>query len=101
VYTRFGVAVSSRLPPNKLAMSSGTEQEQTGLYEPLLPPFRELSATSRGPAALVVATTFFIITTITVVIKVYTMYATTRKLGWNDGMMVAALVSAVLFFVWH
>jgi hypothetical protein len=82
-------------------MSSSAEQEQTGLYEPLLPPFQELSATRRGPAALVVATTFFIITTITVVIKVYTMYATTRKLGWNDGMMIASLVSTAFTLQSH
>lgn len=71
-------------------MASSTEH--SGLYEPLLPPYQELSGTRRGPAAFVVATTFLILSTITVIIKVYTMYATTRKLGWNDGMMVTALV---------
>ena len=79
-------------------MASGSE-DQTGLYEPLFPPLQELSDTRRGPAALVVATTFTIITTITVAIKVYTMYATTRKLAWNDGMMLLALVSISTSFL--
>jgi len=65
---------------------------QIGLYESLSPPFQQITDTNRGPIAFVVATTFMIITALTVMIKVYTMYATARKLSWGDGMMMLALV---------
>jgi len=65
---------------------------QSGLYESLIPPYQQITDTNRGPIALVAATTFMIVTTLTVTVKVYTMYATTRKLSWGDGMMMLALV---------
>lgn len=71
---------------------AGAGTDQSGLYEALIPPFQQITDTNRGPIALVVATTFMIITTLTVTVKVYTMYATTRKLSIGDGMMLLALV---------
>lgn len=71
---------------------SKSGDEPHGIYEPLQPPYQILSDTNRGPVALVTATTLIIITSLTVSIKVYTMFATTRKLGFNDLSMIGSMV---------
>jgi type IV secretory pathway VirB2 component (pilin) len=70
--------------------------EPSGLYEPLEPPYQNLTATNRGPIAFTAATTLIAITGLTTAIKLWTMYATTRRLGLNDGCMILALVRHIL-----
>lgn len=71
---------------------SASGDEPSGIYEPLLPPYQLLTDANRGPLALVTATTLLIITTLTVSIKVWTIFATTRKLGFNDITMISSIV---------
>lgn len=70
--------------------------EPHGIYEPLLSPFQILSDDNRGPVAFTTATTLIVITSLTVCIKLWTVWATTRKLALNDGIMIFALVSRAL-----
>jgi type IV secretory pathway VirB2 component (pilin) len=71
--------------------TSGSEPH--GLYEPLELPFQDLTDTNRGPIAFTTASTLIIITSLTVLVKLWTVWATTRKLALNDGIMILALVS--------
>lgn len=70
-----------------------SDDSNTGIFEPLLPPLQDITKTNRGPIALATAVTLIIITTLTVVVKLWTRYATTRNFGGNDYMMMAATVS--------
>lgn len=70
-----------------------SDDSNTGIFEPLLPPLQDITKTNRGPIALATAVTLIIITTLTVVVKLWTRFATTRDFGGNDYMMMAATVS--------
>lgn len=77
-------------------MSTGglvSGDEPTGIYEPLKAPFQHLTATNRGPIAFVTAVALIVITSLTVLVKMYTTYTAARKLAWNDVTMLAAAVS--------
>ena len=63
-----------------------------GLHEPLLPPFHLLTPKNRGPLVLVTGVILVVITTLTVAVKLWTRYATTRSLALNDATIIAAAV---------
>ncbi|OCT54487.1 hypothetical protein CLCR_00856 [Cladophialophora carrionii] len=65
-----------------------------GIYEPLLPPLQDITATNRGPVALATAVTLLIISTLTVVVKLWTRFATTGNFGLNDAAIVVSIVFA-------
>ncbi|EXJ65321.1 hypothetical protein A1O7_01662 [Cladophialophora yegresii CBS 114405] len=65
-----------------------------GIYEPLLPPLQDITATNRGPIALATAVTLLIVSTLTVVVKLWTRFATTRSFGLNDAAIIVAMVFA-------
>lgn len=69
----------------------------TGIYEPLKPPFQALNDTNQGPLAMVVSIPLIIIASIVVLVKLWTVYGTTRRLGINDATAIAAMVSIYLF----
>ncbi|KAJ9606421.1 hypothetical protein H2200_009382 [Cladophialophora chaetospira] len=73
---------------------SGSDSSGSGIYEPLRPPLQDITATNRGPIALATAVTLLIISTLTVSVKLWTRFATTRKLGANDVAIVAAMAFA-------
>lgn len=62
------------------------------LYEPLKPPFENLTADNRGPIVLATAATIIVITGLTVGVKLWTRLATVRSMGPNDIAIVAAMV---------
>jgi hypothetical protein len=66
-----------------------------GINEPLLPPLQDITATNKGPIILATAVTLFIISALTVIVKLWTRFATTRNLGANDAAILAALVCAL------
>jgi hypothetical protein len=82
-------STSSEVSSGQLVVNMSTGE---GINEPLLPPLQSLTPTNRGPLALVTANTLVVITTLTVAVKLWTRYATTRTLGLNDAAMMAATV---------
>jgi hypothetical protein len=50
-------------------------------------------AQSRGPAILAIGWTFVAVSTLFVVARVYTRLRVTRNLGYDDGLVVIAVVS--------
>ena len=75
---------------------SGGDGSSSGIYEPLLPPLQDITATDRGPIALATAVTLLVISTLTVSVKLWTRIATTRNVGANDAAMIAAVVGFYL-----
>ncbi len=64
----------------------------TGIYEPLKPPFQALTDTDVGPIAMVTSIPLIIIAALTVMVKIWTVYGTARKLGLNDAVAIASIV---------
>lgn len=62
------------------------------LYEPLKPPFKELTPDNRGPIVLATAATIVVITGLTVGVKLWTRLATVRSIGANDIAILVAMV---------
>ncbi|OAL30249.1 hypothetical protein AYO20_08823 [Fonsecaea nubica] len=73
---------------------SGSDTGQGGIYEPLLPPLQDITPKDRGPIALATAVTLLVISSLTVGVKLWTRYATTRNFGANDIAMFAAITLA-------
>lgn len=75
------------------AMSaSASAVPTTGLYEPLAPPFREVSDANRGAYALLTAVILIIISGLTCTVKLQMTAVTFRKLRLDDHAVIAALV---------
>ncbi|KIW26305.1 uncharacterized protein PV07_09406 [Cladophialophora immunda] len=73
---------------------SGSDTGDGGIYEPLLPPLQDITPQNRGPIALATAVTLLVISSLTVGVKLWTRYATTRNFGSNDIVMFAAITLA-------
>lgn len=67
--------------------------DATGLYEPLMPPFQDLTAAHQGPILMVISIPLLVIATLTVIVKLWTVYGITRKLGLSEIAIIAAIVS--------
>lgn len=73
-------------------MAGNAGADVMGIYEPLMPPFHALTDTNRGPIAIVTSIPLIIIATLTVMVKLWTVYGTTRTLGLNDAAVIASAV---------
>ncbi|KAJ9656657.1 hypothetical protein H2198_004776 [Neophaeococcomyces mojaviensis] len=71
----------------------------TGIYEPLKPPFQALNDTNQGPLAMVVSIPLIIIASIVVLVKLWTVYGTTRRLGINDATAIAAMALGIAYTI--
>lgn len=67
--------------------------DASGIYGPLMPPFQSITATHRGPILMVVSIPLLVIAALTVVVKIWTVYSVTRKLGLSEIAIIAAIVS--------
>ncbi|KIX04957.1 uncharacterized protein Z518_05829 [Rhinocladiella mackenziei CBS 650.93] len=67
----------------------------TGINEPLLPPFQQITSNNRGPISLATAITLVVITSLTVAVKLWTRLSTTRTLGLNDLAIIFSLSCAL------
>ena len=69
---------------------------KTGIYEPLLPPFHEVSDTVQGPYALLAAVIMIVLSGLVVAAKLHTTVSLFRKLRKNDLVIIVALVQGLL-----
>lgn len=69
-----------------------SDTSEGSLYEPLKPPFEQLTADNRGPIVLATAATIVVITGLTVGVKLWTRLATVRTVGANDVAILFAMV---------
>ena len=67
--------------------------DATGLYEPLMPPFQNLTPTHRGPILMVISIPLLVVAALTVSVKLWTVYGITRKLGLSEIAIIGAIVS--------
>lgn len=66
--------------------------DPTGIFEPLSPPLQALTDTNRGPIVMVTSIPLIIVAALVVMVKLWTMYGTTRRLGLNDAAIIASIV---------
>lgn len=69
----------------------------SGIFEPLKPPFQALSDTNEGPLIMVVSIPMIAVACLTVLVKSWTAYGTTRRLGVSDATAISAMVSICPF----
>jgi hypothetical protein len=67
--------------------------DATGIYEALMPPFQNITTTHRGPVLMVTSIPLLVVAALTVMVKMWTVYGITRKLGMSEVAIVAAIVS--------
>ena len=66
------------------------------IYEPLSPAFHTITPTHKGPIIIVTSVPLLIVATLTVAVRLWTVYSVTRTLGPSEATIIAAIVSAAL-----
>ena len=75
--------------------------DATGIYEPLMPPFQNLTVTHRGPILMVTSIPLLVIAALIVMVKIWTVYGITKKLGLSEVAIVASVVSCLYTRMGH